>query len=253
MTTEFVLNRSTKDAAKCVANESRRALPQSILSASGRALYSPADTLTSGSPIYFLGLNPGEIEGGDEFHDLLTVEKDLDRLEADQISQHGYLDERWKRNDPGMAPIQIAGQQVFVILAGGNEGAGRGLLRKTPVSNFILQRSPSVKALEARTGMRAVKLAQECWPFHQAVLRESGCKIVLTHAVGIARKLARDLGLGEGWKRPSGWGGTLKNLYAWNFPDGVRLLAVPNLSRYKPNGPRKEALDAFFKEFGPYT
>jgi hypothetical protein len=239
-----------KFIAKKIAEEARRLLPRSILEADGRALYSPASTLTSGSPFYFLGLNPGESPGGSEIHDLLTVEKDLDRLANNQISLHGFLDEKWKNFDGGEAPIQVAGQQVFAILAGGDIGAGKELLRRTPTSNFVLRRSPSEELLKARTGEKTIDLALQCWPFHAAVLRESGCKVVITHAVGIARMFARAHHLGEGFQRPSGWGGTLSTLYAWELPEGVQLLAMPNLSRYKPDGPRTAALEAFFKEFG---
>lgn len=241
----------SSSAARAVAECGRRELPQSILSASGRALYSPASTLQSGSPVYFLGLNPGEVQDGAEFHDLLTVDNDLGRLEAGLISQHGYLDERWKGNQPGRAPIQVAGQQLFTILAGGDVEAGRSLLRRSPTSNFILQRSPTEAILMARTGERPVDLARQCWPFHQAVLRETGCEVVLTHAIGIARGIAKSLGLGGGWERDSGWGGTLNTLCAWELPGGRRLLAVPNLSRYKPDGARVGALQRFFNEFGP--
>ena len=239
------------EAAKSIAQKARTSLPRFILEATGRALYSPAATLTAGSPIYFLGLNPGEIPDGAEFHDLLTVEKDLDRLESDRIDQHGYLDEKWKGNAPGWAPIQTAGQEVFAILAGGSVELGKSLLRRTPTSNFILRRSPTEAILKARTNMTPVTLANHCWPFHQAVLRESNCQIILTHAVGVARQFAKNHGLGDGWQRDSGWGGTLSTLYAWELPEGPRLLAMPNLSRYKPDGPRAVALKAFFAEFGP--
>lgn len=239
------------EAAKAIATQARTSLPRSILDASGRALYSPAGTLTSGSPVYFLGLNPGEFAGKAEFHDLLTVEKDLDRLEADQIDLHGYLDERWKGYAPGCAPIQVRGQQLFSILAGGDLDAGKTLLRSTPTSNLVLRRSTSEALLKEATNEKAVDLAQQCWPFHKAVIRETNCKVVLTHAVGIARALARAQGLGEGWQRPSGWGGALSTLYAWVLPGGQRLLAIPNLSRYDPGGARVNPLASFFQEFGP--
>lgn len=238
-----------KSIAKIVAEEARRLLPRSILEADGRALYSPASTLANGSPFYFLGLNPGESPGGSEIHDCLTVEKDLDRLANNQIALHGFLDEKWKGFDSGKAPIQAAGQQVFAILARGDIEAGKELLRHTPTSNFVLRRSPSEALLKARTGEKTIDLALQCWPFHAAVLRESGCKVVITHAVGIAREFARAHHLGEGFQRQSGWGGTLSTLYAWELPEGIRLLAMPNLSRYKPDGPRATALEAFFKEF----
>jgi len=236
-------------AARRVASEARRDIPDSRLQVSGRALYSPASTLVSGSAFYFLGVNPGEAPNAAHLHSQLTVEGDLHRLETAGISEHGYLDEQWKGFKAGHAPIQVRGQQVFALLAGGTCADGSNLLRITPTSNFVLQRSPNVAVLEKRTGVKASELAQKYWPFHQAVIRETGCKVVLTHAVGLARQLARARGLGEGHRRPSGWGGTLSTCYAWHLPEGPILLAIPNLSRYIPDGPRKPALCAFFREF----
>ena len=238
-------------AAIRVANTALSQLPEHILSASGRALYSPAATLTSGSSVYFLGLNPGEIEGGAEFHDVLTVRSDLQRLHSGRIDLHGYLDERWKGNTPGMAPIQTRGQKLFASLCGGDLNAGIELLRKTPTSNMILPRSSSADALEARTGLKNVDLAMQCWAFHRAVIAECRCQIVLTHAVSIAKAFAFGSGLGAGWTRPSGWGGSFSTVYAWELREGPRLLAIPNLSRYSPDKERATALQAFFKEFGP--
>ncbi len=237
--------------AKRIAATARATLPQSVLSASGRVLYTPTSTLAESPPIYFLGLNPGEDAEGEDLHNKLTVAEDLERLEQSSITEHAYLDESWKRNPPGKAPIQRAGRAVFAILCGDDPVRGDRLLRRTPISNFILQRSTSEAALLQRTAQGRLKLALQCWPFHRAVIDVTGCQVVLTHAVGVARDVARALGLGAGQERPSGWGGTLCTLYAWQLRPSVRLLAMPNLSRYKPDGSRASALSAFFSEFGP--
>lgn len=238
-------------AAKRLAAEARREIPAALLQVSGRALYSPASTLVSGSAFYFLGVNPGEAPDAAHSHSQLTVEADLHRLESGSISEHGYLDEQWKGYQPGHAPIQVRGQQVFAILAGGTHAEGSSLLRMTPASNFVLQRSPNVEVLEQRTGVKAAHLTLRYWPFHQAVIRETRCKVVVTHAIGLARQLARALGHGEGWQRASGWGGTLSTCYSWQLREGPMFLAIPNLSRYIPDGPRQVALAAFFGEFVP--
>lgn len=238
-------------AAKRIAIEARRQIPTVLLQVSGRALYSPASTLTGTSAFYFLGVNPGEGPVSTHLHSNLTVETDLQRLESDAITDHGYLDEQWKNHLPGRAPIQMRGQQVFAVLAGGAQADGSTLLRTTPTSNFVLQRSPNVELLEQRTGIRALDLALQYWPFHQAVIRETQCAAVITHAIGLARQLARARRWGEGSQRPSGWGGTLSTCYAWQLPEGPMLLAIPNLSRYSPDGPRQAALSAFFREFAP--
>src|SRR5712671_538845 len=94
--------------AKQVAIAARSALPVSVLSASGRVLYMPVETLVGRPPVYFLGLNPGGDGEGEEAHSRLTVGADLDRLETGRIRDHAYLDEGWKGNPPGQAPIQRA-------------------------------------------------------------------------------------------------------------------------------------------------
>jgi len=237
-------------AAQRIAAEARERIPAVLLRASGRALYSPVATLVSGSPFYFLGVNPGESPDAAHLHSQITVDADLTRMATGAIAEHGYLDESWKTNPPGCAPIQKRGQHLFSLLAGDPRGDGPALLRRTPTSNFILQRSRNVQELEARTGMSAAQLAGQYWAFHQAVIRETNCRVVVTHAISIARPLARVMGWGEGSARLSGWGGTLNLCYAWRLPEGPMLLAVPNLSRYSPDGQREPALRAFLREFG---
>lgn len=236
-------------AARAVVSDAREHISAQLLQVSGRALYSPASTLVSGSPYYFLGVNPGEAPDVGQIHSSITVEADLTRLEEGHVAEHGYLDEQWKSHAPGSAPIQVRGQQLFALLSGDPKEDGRALLRRTPTSNFVLQRSTSVEALRQRTGSSESELALHYWPFHQAVIRETNCEAVITHAVGIARYLAGAFGLGVGTVRPSGWGGTLANCYAWRLREGPMLLAVPNLSRYSPDGLREPALRAFFQEF----
>jgi hypothetical protein len=236
--------------AQRIAAEARQEIPAALLEVGGRALYSPASTLVSGSPYYFLGANPGEVASATNLHAIITVDADLKRLEEGRVREHGYLDEQWKNYLPGNAPIQVRGKQLFALLAGGSLAAGVALLRVTPTSNFILQRSPNIAILEQRVGLSALQLAQQYWPFHRAVIQQTGCLAIVTHAIGLARHIARWLRLGEGYARPSGWGGTLANCYAWRLHEGQMLLAVPNLSRYIPDGPRQLALSAFFHEFG---
>jgi hypothetical protein len=239
------------DIATRVADRARRSIPVELLKVSGRALYSPANTLVSCSPFYFLGLNPGEVPGATESHSLLTIDEDLDRLGQNRIGQHGYLDESWKGYAAGSAPIQRRGQQLFSILAGGDLAAGIELLRRTPTSNIVLRRSTSEFTLSGAIGGEPWKLALRYWPFHQAVIEATACRIIVTHAIGIARRLALHWGLGDGQARPSGWGGTLGTVYAWNLKEGPVLLAIPNLSRYSPDGARAKALASFFSEFLP--
>ena len=230
-----------------LAKVAKETLPPSILQMGGRVLYSPVETLVSGSQVYFLGGNPGEVPGSTVYHNLLTIKQDIERLETHRIIDHALLDEAWKDYSKGMAPIQVRAQMVFSILAGGD---GIALLRRTPTSNMVFVRSEDERQLEQSLGKKAGTIAELFWPFHQAIIKTTNPILVLTHAVGMARSIAEWLGLGAGKIHPSGHGG-LKNCYAWRLPDGPMLLAIPSLSRYHPGGPRKLALQSFFSEFVP--
>ncbi|HQF53568.1 MAG TPA: hypothetical protein PK208_00460 [Fibrobacteria bacterium] len=214
-------------------------------------MYSPVDSLTDGSGFYFLGANPREAPDQSHLHSVMTVDQDLQRIEKGESIEHAYLDETWKHYPPGKAKLQVHGQQLFAILAGGSIEAGIELLRRTPTSNFILRRSVDQKSLEIQTGQTLAQLAKAYWPFHQQVIHETKCRALITHAVEVARVLAKAMNWGEPEIRPSGWGGTLCNCYIWRIPRGPVLIALPNLSRYSPDGIRQEALSKIFEEFLP--
>ena len=148
-----------------------------------------------------LGANPGEAPSSTDLHSVITVEDDLGRIEAGLVSERGYLDEQWKSSTPGSALIQNRAPQLLALLAGGSVVDG---------------------TLGQRSGVHPADLALQFWPFHEAVIRHTGCSVILTHAIDIARCLARGIGLGDGEARPSGRGGMLRHCYGWQLPDGPR-------------------------------
>jgi hypothetical protein len=239
------LNYITSELAKVA----RETLPEAVKMRSGRVLYSPVETLVSGSPIYFLGANPGEVPGSTMSHALLTIESDIKRLEDHTITKHAMLEEEWKGNPKGQAQIQQRAVMVFSILAGGDRQRGIELLHRTPTSNMIFPRSPDMVQLEQTMGKKSVDLALMCWPFHNRLIQLVEPKLVLTYAVTVARQLAERIGLGKPIERPSGHGDM--NCCAWRFPNGAMLLAIPSLSRYKPSGVKETALKAFFRDYAP--
>ncbi|MEE4382726.1 MAG: hypothetical protein V2J02_12070 [Pseudomonadales bacterium] len=235
-------------AAGRIVARTRASIPPDVLHRGGRALYSPASTLSGASRFYFLGLNPREAPRAGQPHSQISIDDDLSRLAHEKIFEHAYLDEAWKDYPPGQAPIQLRGKMLFAVLAGG-EAQGEALLRATPVSNFVLERSEDVATLEKRHGRKAHELASDFWPFHEALIEETSAEVLLTHALSIVRPFARSMGWGAGLERPSGWGGTLRSCYSWRLPAGRLLLAIPSLSRYIPDGSRIPALTAFIEEF----
>jgi len=240
-----VPNKPAKTAASRIAEVARSSLPPDIRKRSGRALYSPTSTLESGSPIYFLGIYPGFVEGNREPHNDWSIDFDLDRLAAGNIREHAYLDERWGEAEVGQDAMQKKALHVFTILA---RGPGDELLRKTPASNMILLRNKKENEKLLRSRRQIIEL---CWPFHQAIIDAKKPELVLVHGVGCAQALARILKLGEPCRQLSEHDGQ-RYLYAWELPQGRKLLAIPSLGRrYDPSGRREEALTRFFQKFAP--
>lgn len=221
MTSEIV-------AAQKVVAQARRRIPAALLQVSGRALYAPAFTLVSGSPYYFLGVNPGEAPAPMHLHSTTTVEADLRRLEEGNIKEHGYIDEQWKNHPPGRAPIQVRGQQLFALLAGGSHTDGVALLRITPTSNFILQRSPNVETLVHRTGLSTAQLVELPPGGHR-----SNSLHRRSHTCHRPRSSARSLSRARGGSSPS-------IRVGWLSCQLLRLAAAPRFNA--PGGPKPVAL-----------
>lgn len=235
-----------------IARTARGALTRPVLAASGRIFGSPSSTLRPW-PVYFLGLNPGRSPYSNGTHDLLHVGEDLDRVANGVPIDHIYLDEGWKGRPVGGHPMQLRTRTLFRFLAAGDARSGDALLRATPVSNLIFVRSSDeaeLKVWARSNAMEPVELADLCWrAFHAPVIEVVRPKIVLTHAIGLAKDLARKWGLASPRIRDSGWGGTLSRCYVWRLDEGPLLVAVPNLGRFDPGGPREPFLRALFEEF----
>jgi hypothetical protein len=245
----MVIDEQAAAVGSQIAQEARSILPFEIRERSGRVLYSPVRTLLrNSSPIYFLGIYPGFVDGDPQDHNNRIIHQDLVRLERNEIAECAFLDERWGGADvPGQAKLQRRAQKVFSILAGG-DSAGERLLRDTPASNVILiRKKPENEPLLRSKGNY---LLESCWRFHEAVITVKKPTLVLTYAVMYAQKLAKLLQLGEPKVRDSGLR-ALPNLYAWELNGGVKLLAIPSLSQYDPHSHRENALRSFFSEFVP--
>ena len=229
-----------------IANEARSNLPSDIRQLSGRAFYSPASTLFSDSPIYFLGMYPGYVRGDPQPHNNWTIEQDLERLESGRIFEHAYLEEKWGKDDPGHGKLQKRALHLFGVITGA-DSAGRELLLKTPASNMILVRNSQNNEALLRSSKT---LVEHCWHFHQAVIDVKKPKVILVHGVRFAKELAQVRRLGNCSCWPSGFGAQ-PHLYSWKLEKNRTLLAIPNLGRYDPQGPREEALRKFFREAVP--
>lgn len=143
------------------------AIPESMRSKSGTALYSGLDAWMGSCPIYLLGYNPGGEPGPDTI--FANAEHLLHNLPANYSA---YRDEEWnpggRWHAVGQAPMQ---QRVRYLLD--RLGLDPG---EVPTSNVIYVRSRRV-AHVARE--QAEQWAEACWPFHAQMIERLGVKVVV--------------------------------------------------------------------------
>lgn len=140
------------------------ALPHALLARSGSLFYTGPAAFTGTPALYILGLNPG---GSPSAQAEETIARDLAEWRALGAPWSAYLDESWQGRPPGTHGMQPRMRHMFDQL---------GLdLRLTPASNVVFPRSTTEAALAAE---KAPLLAQ-CWPVHQAVIKQLGIRTIL--------------------------------------------------------------------------
>ena len=139
-------------------------LPAQMMSRSGSLFYSGRAAFHGTSDLYILGLNPGgsPVTQADE-----TIARDV--ADWRDLPEHwsAYLDESWQGKQPGTHGMQPRMRHMFDQL-------GRDL-RAVPASNVVFVRSATEAALAAE---KASLLAQ-CWPVHDAVIRQLRVRTIL--------------------------------------------------------------------------
>lgn len=142
-------------------------VPPALHDLPGRVFYSGASAFADVRPLYLLGLNPGT--GGKPLEDAIdvhTIGADLAAAGQRPRSWSAYVDDSWSGRAPGTKPIQRRAQHLLRSL---------GLdPRATPASNVLFVRSRRAADLTAR---KAEWLAS-CWPFHEAVIRGLGVRVM---------------------------------------------------------------------------
>ena len=139
-------------------------LSPSIMHRSGSLFYSGPSAFEASRSIYILGLNPG---GSPSTQVDETVERDFTEWQALTKPWSAYVDESWQGRSPGTHGMQPRMRHMFSQL---------GLdLREVPASNVVFVRSTNEAALAAE---KAALLSQ-CWPVHEAVIRELEIRTIL--------------------------------------------------------------------------
>jgi hypothetical protein len=201
-----------------------------VLNESGSILYSSHQTLRKGD-IYLLGFNPGGTEG-DPLNNAIT---DLMRT-----TENAYLDQNWSGNHRtygnGQAPLQK--RVVWLLGALGFEPS------EVCATNRIFLRSRSANTIP-------YKLADLCWPVHQAILSVVQPKLILAFGNGnpspylYLRSRFGSTFPEETFKSGHGNWQIKGCSISINGEQPIYLAGVPHLSYYSPIG--KDAVVAWLK------
>ena len=140
-------------------------IPQDLLQKSGAVFYSGRKAFSTPSSLYILGLNPGG--SPTEMADYTVAKHTEEVLISKPEYWSEYKDEVWRGNSPGTSGMQ---PRVLHLLRQIHLDP-----QKVPASNVIFERS----AREKDITNRFQKLAEPCWPFHQAVIEKLGARVVL--------------------------------------------------------------------------
>ena len=133
------------------------AIPSALLDRSGKVFASGRHAFSPGSPLYILGSNPG---GAPESHAEETVRSHTQWVSAAAPEDwSAYRDESWKGKRPGRH-----GMQPRVLHALGTLGLSPCFV---PASNVVFVRSRRESSLDGNFEA----LANQCWPFHEYVIR----------------------------------------------------------------------------------
>ena len=142
-----------------------KTIPQSLLKLPGGALHTGRRAFDSPAEIYIIGYHPG----GNPAESTETVGEQINQVLNHKSAQwSAYLDDPWDGLPPGEQRMQ---RRVAHLCA------GLGLdLRAIPTSHLIF---PCWNAgSEPGTAVER-QWAEECWPFHQAVIDRLGVRIVV--------------------------------------------------------------------------
>jgi hypothetical protein len=180
-------------------------------------LFSGRTAFGGQSRLYVVGLNPGG--PADEREDRTVA------WHTDQVLRHfkddwsAYRDEAWGNGEPGTWGMQ---PRILHLLKGLRIDPGH-----VPASNLIFLRSSQQEDIEDRF----VDLAESCWPFHEAVIRRLGVRVVLCfgHLCGewIRIRLQADERAGEFIEENNRrWRST-----AFTSPDGIVVVRATHPSR----------------------
>lgn len=142
-------------------------IPESLKSKPGAPFYSGRSAFSEPSDLYILGIHPGG-EGGQSVRE--HIDWVMQRQSADWSI---YRDECWDGAKPGQRPLQR--NMLHLLKQVGKEP------HKVPSSQAVILNSPDIPAFKRKYKRSFEELADECWPFHKAVIDELGVKVIAVY------------------------------------------------------------------------
>ena len=196
--------------------EALYSLPESILSASGRFLYSDISSLRPGK-FYLLGYNPG----GDPGKIITPLRDEISKWGT--TNTNAYLDEVWRHSpQAGGSPYQRNVRELCDAL---------GICpRDVCASNLFFTRSISAAALK-------VGKENPFWPVHEVVLDIVMPECILAIGLNTYSTIARLLEFNEKRTFHSGHGTWYCRVAEGQYRNrSLKLIGFPHFSRYSLKG-----------------
>lgn len=189
-----------------------------LLDEPGSIIYSSHETLMPGT-VYLMGFNPGGVGG-------FPLRKSIESMLSNH--ENAYIDELWdnKRGPLNRGEAFLQKQIRWLLHALGLN------TREVCASNLIFFQSKEAKDID-------YKLADRCWPIHEAILNIVKPKLILVFGNSIVSPYAfiHDMYGGQEDRLPSGHGNWSAKGFSTNISGrAVYVAGIPHLSRYKIMG-----------------
>lgn len=183
-------------------------IPEEMLDVPGHAFYTGEAGFTGQKPLYLLGLNPG----GDGAE---TVRQQFQQLKVAHSAYSAYVTHTWK-------PAARIDHNVLHLLRKVSLQA-----TEVPASCLVFSRTRA----ESDIAKEFDRLAALCWPFHEAVIRTLGVKVVVCFGKSAGEFVRRQYGAHREIdhfteRNNRGWRSTTHRA-----PGGLKIVTVTHPSR----------------------
>lgn len=146
-------------------------IPESLKRKSGSVFYSGVSSFSSQSDLYILGINPG---GSPPNTPESSISKHIENvLYHKPPDWFDYKDGSWGDKPPGKHFLQ---KNVLHLLKEAKKN-----VREVPASEVLFLQSQNVRELKKFYRKSYEELADECWPFHKAVIAKLGIRVIAVY------------------------------------------------------------------------